>query len=225
MSERAEIDHLNAEVKRLRNDRLIMAIFGAPSEGPLPFALLGDDDKPFALGVQWPGGAVTVKSTPPERLGNVTSASLDDFFTQYGQSAVVWLSEDLGTLADMEERAMRAEAWLDELGAAAGYGSIADVAAHQRSLGVEGDHETRLQEQRVAKLKAAVLEEAEWRRQVLHEWQERAEVAEAERDRLRAAVDAALAIWHTHREATALNQHCVCLGCDMGRALTTEEDQ
>lgn len=100
---------VEAEVKQLRAYRLVMAVFGVPEDAPQPFALLDDDNKPFALGVQWPGGAVTVKSTPPERLGNVTSASLDDYFTQYGAAPVVWLSEDLGTLAEHEERAMAAE--------------------------------------------------------------------------------------------------------------------
>lgn len=102
-------EQAETEVKRLSIARVMMTIFGVPEEAPQPFTLIGDDDKPFALGVQWPGGAVTVKSTPPERLGNTTSPSLEDFFTEYGKSNVVWLSEDLGSLAEQEQRAERAE--------------------------------------------------------------------------------------------------------------------
>jgi hypothetical protein len=90
---------------------------------------------------------------------------------------------------DLVVEVRRLRGWLDELELAAGMGSLADVAAHQRSLGVEGDHETRLRAKRVAKLKSTVMEEHEWRRQVLHEWQERAERSEEDRDR-RAAADA-----------------------------------
>lgn len=106
----ARADRAEAEVKRLSNARLVMAIFGTPEEGPQPFALVNSDPQPerFAYGVQWPGGAVTVKPVDPERLGNVTCASLDDFMTLHGQADVVWLAEDLGTLADAEERAENA---------------------------------------------------------------------------------------------------------------------
>jgi hypothetical protein len=106
----------------------------------------------------------------------------------------------------------RLRGWFDELELAAGMGSLADVAAHQRSLGVEGDHETRLRAKRVAKLKATVMEEHEWRRQVLHEWQERAEQVEEDRDRLRAAVDAALELHHDNPRLGNAD-HRVCAIC------------
>ena len=48
-----------------------------------------------------------------------------------------------------EERLDKREEWLETLDRAAGFGSLADVAAHQRELGVEGDHETRLRQKRV----------------------------------------------------------------------------
>jgi hypothetical protein len=46
----------------------------------------------------------------------------------------------------------RTEEWLDRLESAAGYGPLSAVAEHQRRAGVEGDHETRLREQRVTEL-------------------------------------------------------------------------
>jgi hypothetical protein len=64
------------------------------------------------LGVQWPGGAVTIKWTPPDRLATVTSASLEDALAEYdpdGAMGVVWLSEDLGTLAEAQDRILAVE--------------------------------------------------------------------------------------------------------------------
>ena len=52
-------------------------------------------------------------------------------------------------LRQAEERLAKREEWLEILDRAAGFGSLADVAAHQRELGVEGDHETRLRQKRV----------------------------------------------------------------------------
>lgn len=43
-------------------------------------------------------------------------------------------------------------AWLDRLEAAAGFGPLHKVAEHQRDLGVDGDHETRIREKRVAEM-------------------------------------------------------------------------
>lgn len=77
-------------------------------------------------------------------------------------------------------RAERADGWIDELAQAAGFGPIAAVAQHQRDRGLDGDHEARLNGKRVARLKAIVMEEAEWRSQILFEFQERAERAEAQ---------------------------------------------
>jgi len=112
----ARAEAAEAEVQRLAAARLVIAVFGVPETAPQPFALhRGDARQPIALGVQWPGGAVSIKWTPPERLAVVTSHSLADALTVYdpdGTLSVVWLSEDLGTLAEAEERARAAEARL-----------------------------------------------------------------------------------------------------------------
>ena len=112
----ARAEAAEAEVKRLAAARLVIAVFGVPETAPQPFALHRSDGRaPIGLGVQWPGGAVTIKWTPPERLATVTSASLADALAQYdpdGEMSVLWLSEDLGTLAEVEERVERLEARL-----------------------------------------------------------------------------------------------------------------
>lgn len=43
-------------------------------------------------------------------------------------------------------------AWFDRLETAAGFGPLHEAAEHQRSLGIEGHHETRLREKRVTEL-------------------------------------------------------------------------
>jgi hypothetical protein len=111
---RAELTAALDEVQRLAAARLVLAVFGAPDDAPQPFSLCRDTEI-VGLGVQWPGGAVTIKWTPPDRLATVTSASLADALAVHdpdGTLGVVWLSEDLGTLAEAEERAIRAEAEL-----------------------------------------------------------------------------------------------------------------
>jgi hypothetical protein len=112
----ARAEAAEAEVKRLAAARLVIAVFGVPEAAPQPFALhRGDAREPIALGVQWPGGAVSIKWTPPDRLAVVTSHSLADALTVYdpdGAMSVLWLSEDLGTLAEVEERVERLEARL-----------------------------------------------------------------------------------------------------------------
>jgi hypothetical protein len=104
-----------AEIQRLAAARLVLAVFGVPDDAPQPFSLCRDTEI-VGLGVQWPGGAVTIKWTPPERLATVTSHSLEDALAVAdfpdGTLGVVWLSEDLGTLAEAEERAIRAKAEL-----------------------------------------------------------------------------------------------------------------
>jgi hypothetical protein len=111
--EQRRAERAEAEVKRLATARLVLAVFGTPDDAPQPFSLCRDT-KVVGLGVQWPGGAVTIKWTPPERLATVTSHSLEDALAVAdfpdGTLGVVWLSEDLGTLAEAEERAIRAEA-------------------------------------------------------------------------------------------------------------------
>jgi hypothetical protein len=105
-AERAE-----AEVERLAAARLVLAVFGTPEDAPQPFSLCRDTEI-VGLGVQWPGGAVTIKWTPPDRLATVTSASLADALAVHdpdGTLGVVWLSEDLGTLAEAEDRILAVE--------------------------------------------------------------------------------------------------------------------
>jgi hypothetical protein len=45
----------------------------------------------------------------------------------------------------------------------------------------------------------------------------------AERDRLQAAVDAALEAWADHSDASPDDFHCLCTACEMRRALIGEE--
>jgi hypothetical protein len=109
----ARAERAEAEIQRLAAARLVLAVFGTPDDAPQPFSLCRDT-KVIGLGVQWPGGAVTIKWTPPDRMATVTSTSLEDALAVAdfpdGTLGVVWLSEDLGTLAEAEERAIRAEA-------------------------------------------------------------------------------------------------------------------
>jgi hypothetical protein len=58
---------------------------------------------------------------------------------------------------------LRVEAWVARLESAAGMGPRSAVAEHQRSLGVEGDHETRLREKRVSELVDLITEAAAFR--------------------------------------------------------------
>jgi hypothetical protein len=114
---RAELTAALDEVQRLAAARLVLAVFGTPDDAPQPFSLCRDTEI-VGLGVQWPGGAVTIKWTPPDRLATVTSHSLEDALAVHdpdGTLGVVWLSEDLGTLAEAEERAIRAEQSRDKL--------------------------------------------------------------------------------------------------------------
>jgi hypothetical protein len=106
---RAEL--AEAEVKRLAAARLVLAVFGTPDDAPQPFSLCRDT-KVVGLGVQWPGGAVTIKWSPPERLSTVTSHSLEDALAVQDPDrtlGVVWLSEDLGTLAEAQDRILAIE--------------------------------------------------------------------------------------------------------------------
>jgi hypothetical protein len=101
-----------AEVQRLGAARLVLAVFGVPEDAPQPFSLCRDKEV-VGLGVQWPGGAVTIKWTPPDRLATVTSHSLEDALAVAdfpdGTLGVVWLSEDLGTLAEAQDRILAVE--------------------------------------------------------------------------------------------------------------------
>jgi hypothetical protein len=107
----ARAQRAEAEVQRLGAARLVLAVFGTPDDAPQPFSLCRDT-KVLGLGVQWPGGAVTIKWTPPDRLATITSASLEDALAEYdpdGAMGVVWLSEDLGTLAEAQDRILAVE--------------------------------------------------------------------------------------------------------------------
>jgi hypothetical protein len=139
-AERAE-----AEIKRLAAARLVLAVFGVPEEAPQPFSLCRDS-KVIGLGVQWPGGAVTIKWTPPDRLATVTSHSLEDALAVHDPDStlgVVWLSEDLGTLAEAEDRILAVEKLIQhrEQRYADGGGTTIKaipVADLQRAIGMEG---------------------------------------------------------------------------------------
>lgn len=63
----------------------------------------------------------------------------------------------------VEQARAERDGWLDRLEAAAGYGPLSAVAAHQRTAGVEGDHETRLREARVQELVTLVSEATSFR--------------------------------------------------------------
>jgi hypothetical protein len=108
---RQRAERAEAEVKRLAAARLVLAVFGTPDDAPQPFSLCRDT-KIVGLGVQWPGGSVTIKWTPPDRLATVTSHSLEDALAVHdpdGMMGVVWLSEDLGTLAEAQDRILAVE--------------------------------------------------------------------------------------------------------------------
>lgn len=81
--------------------------------------------------------------------------------------------------------------WLDELEAAAGYGSLADVLADYEERGLSGNHATRLRSKRVKSMAATITEETAWRHQYLTD-------IESERDRLQEELEG----WKDNAEDT-----------------------
>lgn len=110
----AEAVHkLLAELKATRNNRLIAAIFGAHKGAPRPFALYRHQDETGASGTGLVAtgsvfdDGVTVIRWRGERPSTVVWSSIEDAERVHGhggKTQIVWLSEDLGTLAEMEQQ-------------------------------------------------------------------------------------------------------------------------
>jgi hypothetical protein len=131
-------------------------------EGELTTVLDALDAAPVGLDVEKVARWLSDKFAAPSwrsgfpRMG--TDDRTDAHWREYAADLIASCQPDTSTSDDLA----RCEAWLDRLGAAAGFGSLADVVQHQRDLGVTG-REVPLQEKRVTKLEALIQEAVSFR--------------------------------------------------------------
>jgi hypothetical protein len=102
-----ERDAALAQIEALKGARLISVIFGHHKGAPRPFALhQGREREPAYLGTQWLDGYVVVRPGPSGGVMPWRSidAALADFAASGQDLRVVWLSDELESLAEMEQQ-------------------------------------------------------------------------------------------------------------------------
>lgn len=100
----AEAGRLRAEMEAIECNRLVSAIFSSGSGAPRPLALYTGGKKPDYLGAQWPDGFIVLQgpeggAMPFRDIDAMQRCVTDDTGLQ---PIVVWLSDELEPLAEME---------------------------------------------------------------------------------------------------------------------------
>jgi len=99
-----ERDTARAELKAVKGNRLVSAIFGQ-QEGARPFSLYRPGTQGqglVALGAEFPDGAVALRLANDGGWTTVSKGGAEQF--RHDGIEIVWLSEDLGSLAEMEQQ-------------------------------------------------------------------------------------------------------------------------
>jgi hypothetical protein len=117
----AEVERLRAELKEIKGNRLISAVFGHHKGAPRPFALfrrpataISSGVDLVALGAEFPDGAVALRLAND---GGWTTRSEDgaDALAADTDTEIVWLSDELEPLAETEQKLDAALAEIERL--------------------------------------------------------------------------------------------------------------
>lgn len=111
---RAALGEAQAEIEALKNARLLSVIFGAPKDAPQPFALYRRSDVTgvsgtgvVAEGVAFSDGTACLRwlsEWPTSVVFHDRGVeAIEQIHGHGGATQIVWLSEDLGTLSEMEQ--------------------------------------------------------------------------------------------------------------------------
>jgi hypothetical protein len=113
----AERDAATAALVALKGQRVVSAVFGHHKGAPRPFALrVTGEREPRYLGAQWPDNAVLLRCSNPEPgRGFMPWSSIEDMAADFDEDLeVVWLSDEIADLAEMEQERDAARAELAE---------------------------------------------------------------------------------------------------------------
>lgn len=143
----AELTAVREELKAVKGNRLVSAVFAMPQGQPHPkvFALYRAGDGQVAMGVQFPDGAIMVRWTgdaefPLTTINEHPKESVEGMLGD-DRTTVVWLSEELESLAQQEKRAEEAEAQLqavrEKLLEAEKYAEHARICAAILGIGID----------------------------------------------------------------------------------------
>jgi hypothetical protein len=111
-----ERDEAQAEITEIKNNRLISAIFGHHEGAPKPFSLYRPGTRGrglAALGAEFPDGAVALRLANDGGWTTATDGGAEQF--RRDGIEIVWLSDELESLAEMEQQLERAETHRDSL--------------------------------------------------------------------------------------------------------------
>jgi hypothetical protein len=109
---RAERDTAQAELERTKGARLLSVIFGHHAGAPRAFALQRKDRTLVALGAEFPDGAVALRLANDGGWTTYSEGGADAL--AFGGIEVLWLSDELESLAEMEQQRDAAQALLVE---------------------------------------------------------------------------------------------------------------
>jgi hypothetical protein len=130
----AEVERLRAELKAIKGNRLVSAVFGHHKGAPRPFALYRRPGRGLvALGAEFPDGAVALRLAND---GGWTTRSEDgaDALAADTDTEIVWLSDELEPLAETEQKLDVALAEVERLKAEDR--SWADTVLEQRDAAI-----------------------------------------------------------------------------------------
>lgn len=116
----AELERIRIAYNELKGNRIISAVFGHHKGAPRPFALRGEAGITLALGAEWPNGAVALQWIVPgleggwhtRQSGGVDEINTNQRLLDGGEFEVIWLSDELPALAEMERERDEAQAGL-----------------------------------------------------------------------------------------------------------------
>jgi hypothetical protein len=108
----AELDRLREELRLTQGARLLSVLFGHHEGAPRPFALQRKDRTLVALGAEFPDGAVALRLANDGGWTTKSDGGADALATS--DTEILWLSDELEPLADMEQQRDAALASLAE---------------------------------------------------------------------------------------------------------------
>jgi hypothetical protein len=118
------IETLKNEASRLKSERLMSVIFGTPEDAGKPFVLYRHRDVSgvsgtgiVADGFEFPDGRVCMRwrGEDGSTVIHDSITTVEKIHGHGGNTVVVWISEDLGTMAEAEARIEELEAELEAL--------------------------------------------------------------------------------------------------------------
>lgn len=118
------VEALQAETSRLKGERLMSVIFGTPQDAGKPFVLHRHHDVSgvsgtgiVADGFEFPDGRVCMRWRGEDGSTVIHDSieTVEKIHGHGGNTVVVWISEDLGTMAEAEARIEELEAEVERL--------------------------------------------------------------------------------------------------------------